>query len=308
MEHIPVLLHECINGLNIKPEGIYVDGTLGRAGHALEIVKKLSVGRLIAIDQDEDAIHEAGEVLSEYKDRITFIHGNFKDIARFLDEAGVEKADGMLFDLGVSSPQLDNAARGFSYMKDAPLDMRMDKSGSLTAFEAVNNWPEDKLRKIFFEYGEERYSKSIARLIVKKREIAPIETTFELANTIISMIPAAARGEAQHPAKRCFQALRIAVNDELGSISSMLDAAPSLLKPGGRICVISFHSLEDRLVKRSFVSGKKGCTCPRDIPVCVCGLTPTLKLITRKPLTVSADEAKLNPRARSAKLRIAERI
>jgi len=308
MEHIPVLLHETLNGLNIKSNGIYVDGTLGRAGHALEIAKQLTAGRLIAIDCDEEAIEKAGEILSEYKNRTTLIHGNFKDIEKILSKEGVEKVDGMLFDLGVSSPQLDNAQRGFSYMKNAPLDMRMDKNDSLTAFEVVNTWQEGELRKIFYEYGEERYSKQIAREITKKRAAEQIDTTFKLNDTIISALPAAARREAQHPSKRCFQALRIAVNGELGSISSLLHIAPSLLKPEGRLAVISFHSLEDRIVKQSFAAAAKGCACPRDIPVCVCGVTPSLKLITRKPVTADENEVKQNPRARSAKLRIAERV
>jgi len=308
MEHVPVLLHECIDGLNIDPSGIYVDGTLGRAGHALEIVKKLSGGQLLAIDCDEDAINEAKEQLIEYKDSVTFIKGNFADIESILKEAGLKKVNGMLFDLGVSSPQLDNADRGFSYMQDAKLDMRMDKKQTLTAFDIVNDWDEENLRNIFYEYGEERYSKSIAQKIAKQRLSAPIVTTFELNDIILSAIPAAARREPQHPSKRCFQALRIAVNDELGSISKMLDAAPSLLKQQGRLCVISFHSLEDRLVKRAFAAGAAGCDCSKDFPVCVCKKVPSLKLITRKPIVAGSDEAKNNPRARSAKLRIAQRI
>jgi len=308
MEHIPVLLHECINGLNIKPDGIYIDGTLGRAGHAQEIAKKLTGGRLIAIDRDEEAIEKAGELLSKYKNLTTFAHGNFKDIKEILKKEGVEKVDGMLFDLGVSSPQLDKTERGFSYNKNAPLDMRMDKNDTLTAFEVINNWREEDLRKIFYQYGEERYSKPIARAIVKQRAMAQIDTTFKLNDTIISAIPAAARREPQHPSKRCYQAIRIAVNDELGSITDMLDVAPSLLKPEGRMCVISFHSLEDRLVKKAFAAGAKGCVCPGDIPVCICGKKPILKLITRKPVTADKSEADNNPRARSAKLRIAERI
>jgi len=308
MEHVPVLLHESINGLNIKPNGIYIDGTLGRAGHTLEIVKRLKHGRLIAIDSDAEAITSAGELLSDYKNLVTFVHSNFRNIKQILNDEGVEKVDGMIFDLGVSSPQLDNASRGFSYMQDANLDMRMDKNGSLTAFEIVNDWQEDNLRKIFFEYGEERYSKSIARAIVKQRALAKIDTTFKLNDVIISAIPSAARREAQHPSKRCYQALRIAVNDELGSLKEMLDATPELLNPEGRSCIISFHSLEDRLVKRAFAAGAKGCDCPGDFPVCICGKKPALKLITRKPVTANKSEISNNPRARSAKLRIAERI
>ena len=308
MKHVPVLLQESIDGLNIKPDGIYVDGTLGRAGHAIEIAKKLTAGRLIGIDCDEEAIAEAGARLSEYKSVVTLIHGNFKDIADILKNEGVEAVDGMMIDLGVSSPQLDNAERGFSYMHDSRLDMRMDKNKPLTAFDIVNKWQEDEIRKIFYEYGEERYSKSIARAIIKKRADVPIDTTYNLNDVITSAIPAGARREAQHPSKRCFQALRIAVNDELGSIEGMLDSVPTLLKQGGRLCVISFHSLEDRMVKRAFAADAKGCVCPRDFPVCVCGVKPTLKLITRKPIVAAEDEIISNPRARSAKLRIAERI
>ena len=308
MEHIPVLLSESINGLDIKPDGIYLDGTLGRAGHAREIVKRLGTGRLIAIDCDEDAIHEAKSELAGYEDKITFVHGDFGDIANIISEAGFQKVDGMLFDLGVSSPQLDDAKRGFSYMQNAPLDMRMDKRSSLSAFEAVNNWQEEELKKVFFEYGEERYSKSIAREIVRKRTSAPIKTTFELNEIIIGAIPAAARRQSAHPSKRCFQALRIAVNDELGKIEKMLTAAPELLKQNGRLCVISFHSLEDRRVKKSFAAGAKGCICPADAPICICGVTPKLKVITRKPVTAGIEETKRNPRAKSAKLRIASRL
>ena len=308
MEHIPVLLRESIEGLNIKPDGLYIDGTLGRAGHAIEIAKKLTCGRLIAIDRDESAINEAAELLREYKDKTILIHSNFKDIAKILNNKGIDKADGMLFDLGVSSPQLDDASRGFSYIHDTKLDMRMDKNGELTAFEAINNWDEDQLRTIFFEYGEERYSKSIAREIVKKRTAAPIDTTFKLNEVIYSAIPSLARREAGHPSKRIFQALRIAVNDELDSIKEMLEAAPDLLNPKGRLCVLSFHSLEDRLVKRAMATGAKGCTCPRETPVCICGTKPTLKLITRKPVTADKYETSQNPRAKSAKLRIAERL
>ena len=307
MKHIPVLLHECIDGLNIQPDGTYVDGTLGRAGHALEIVKKLSGGRLIAVDRDIDAINEARELLSEFSHRVTFIRGNFRDLATLLNNEGIDKVDGLLFDLGVSSPQLDNAERGFSYSQDAKLDMRMDTSETQTAYEVINTWTEEHLRKIFFEYGEERYSKLIARKIVNKRTSEPIDTTFKLNDIIITALPAAARRETQHPSKRIFQALRIAVNDELGSISSMLNIAPSLLKNRGRLCIISFHSLEDRLVKKAFAEGSKKCSCSKEMPVCICKTSPTLKLITRKPITAD-DETSRNPRARSAKLRIAERI
>jgi len=308
MKHIPVLLCESIDGLNINPDGIYVDGTLGCGGHAVQIAKRLTGGRLIVIDRDTDAIDEAKTELKDFLSRIKIIKGNFKDIKYILNEEGHDTVDGMLFDLGVSSPQLDKPERGFSYMQDASLDMRMDKTQILTASEVVNKWQEDELRKIFYEYGEEKYSKTIARAIIKKRALAPIDTTFKLNDVIVSAIPAVARREAQHPSKRCFQAIRIVVNDELGSIQQMLDSAPSLLNPEGRLCIISFHSLEDRLIKRAFLNGAKGCICSKEMPVCVCGVTPILKLITKKPITADKKEAEINPRARSAKLRIAERI
>ncbi|MDR0490738.1 MAG: 16S rRNA (cytosine(1402)-N(4))-methyltransferase RsmH [Oscillospiraceae bacterium] len=308
LEHTPVLLRECIEGLRIKPDGVYVDGTLGRGGHAREIMERLDSGRLIAIDRDYDAIMEARERLAEYEDRIDFVHSNFREIAMLLDSLNIDKADGMLFDLGIASPQIDNPERGFSYMSDAPLDMRMDRRDGTTAFDILNNRQEDDLRRIFSEYGEERYSGRIARAIVKKRAAGPINTTFDLNAIILSSIPPAARREMQHPSKRCFQALRIAVNDELGSVAHMLETAPDKLAPGGRICVICFHSLEDRIVKNSFLSRVNGCKCPSDLPACVCGFVPSLKLITRKPIIPGEEEAGQNHRSRSAKLRIAERI
>ncbi|MCL2425681.1 MAG: 16S rRNA (cytosine(1402)-N(4))-methyltransferase RsmH [Oscillospiraceae bacterium] len=308
MSHIPVLLNECIEGLNINPNGIYVDGTLGRAGHSLEILKKLDEGKLIAIDRDADAIVEVQKIFADYEEKVIAVHGDFREIEKILKDHNVEKVDGMLFDLGVSSPQIDNAERGFSYMQDAPLDMRMNRIDSLSAFDIINSWQEDELSKILFEYGEERFSRSIARVIVNERTKNKINTTFELNELIYKAIPAAARRKSSHPSKRCYQALRIAVNDELNSIVSMLVAAPSLLRLHGRLCVISFHSLEDRLVKKAFAAGAKGCTCPPDIPICVCGEKPTLKLITRKPIIASNDEMTNNPRSKSAKLRIAERI
>jgi len=308
MTHIPVLFNECIEGLNINPNGVYVDGTVGRGGHSLEIAKRLNKGRLIAIDRDHDAIVEAGEILSDYSSSITLIHGDFKNISRLLKEVDVEKVDGMLFDLGVSSPQIDSAERGFSYMQDAPLDMRMNESDPLLAFDVVNTWQENELARIFFEYGEERFSRQIAREIVKRRDEKQIETTFELNEIIYKALPASARRKGSHPSKKCFQAIRIAVNDELGSIESMLNEAPSLLNSKGRLCIISFHSLEDRLVKKSFVANAKGCICPPEIPVCVCKNEPTYKLITRKPIIACDEEMTQNPRSKSAKLRIAERV
>ncbi|NLL46027.1 MAG: 16S rRNA (cytosine(1402)-N(4))-methyltransferase RsmH [Clostridiales bacterium] len=306
--HKPVLLRECIEGLNIKPDGLYLDGTLGRAGHSIEIVKRLSSGRLIAIDRDLTAIKESEKRLTPYLDRVTLVHGNFRGLKAILDDLGIDKVDGMLFDLGVSSPQLDDKERGFSYMADAPLDMRMDGGEALSAYDIVNSWDEQRLKKILFDYGEERYAPRIASGIVRRREQKPIETTLELVEIIKSAMPAAALREKQHPAKRSFQAIRIAVNDELGSISDMLSEAVDSLRPGGRLAVISFHSLEDRLVKNAMQSGEKGCTCPRDFPVCVCGFVPKLKVITKKPITADKQELADNPRARSAKLRIAERI
>ena len=308
MEHMPVLFSETIEGLAVKPDGIYVDGTLGRGGHALEIAKRLKSGRLIAIDCDEDAIAKSSEVLAEFKDKTTFIHGNFRDLENILKSEGLAKVDGMLFDLGVSSPQLDENRRGFSYMHDAKLDMRMNKSERLTAYEIVNSYTEEELRKILFGYGEERYSKAIVGKIVKRRTESPIETTYELNDIILSAIPASARREKQHPSKRTFQALRIAVNDELNSLSKLLETAIKYLKHSGRLCIISFHSLEDRLVKKTFVSNAQGCVCPKNMPICGCNSVPTIKLITRKPITAGVDEIANNTRARSAKLRIAEKI
>ena len=306
--HVPVLLRECIEGLNIKPDGVYVDGTLGRAGHSVEILKRLQTGRLIGIDRDETAIEEAQKKLLEFSDKATLVHGNFRELTAILERLGVPEVDGMLFDLGVSSPQLDDASRGFSYMQDAPLDMRMDRSSSLTAYDIVNTWPESELKRILFEYGEERYAPRIAAALVKQRQTKPVESTLELSEIIRSAMPGAALREKQHPAKRSFQAIRIAVNDELASISDMLTGAVDKLKPGGRLAVISFHSLEDRIVKNAFLSREKGCTCPRDFPVCVCGFKQTLRTVTRKPITAGQEELEKNPRARSAKLRIAERI
>jgi 16S rRNA (cytosine1402-N4)-methyltransferase len=308
MEHIPVLLEACIENLNIRPEGIYVDGTLGRAGHSVEIAKRLTTGKLIGIDRDATAIAAAGERLTDYRERIELVHGNFRDISTILDQSGIEKVDGMLFDLGVSSPQLDESARGFSYMHDAPLDMRMDRSAALSAGDIVNTWDERALKKILYEYGEERYASRIAAAIVRSRKEKPVETTYELVEIIRSAMPASALREKQHPAKRSFQAIRIAVNDELHAISDMLAAAVERLKPGGRICVISFHSLEDRIVKTAFAIRERGCTCPKDFPVCVCGFKQTLKVITKKPIVPDAEELVRNPRARSAKLRVAERV
>ena len=306
--HIPVLLEECIKYLNIKPDGIYVDGTLGMGGHSEAILQRLTTGRLISIDRDTYAIERATERLAPYADRLTIVHGNFRDLPEILDEQGVDLVDGMLFDLGVSSPQLDEGGRGFSYMVDAPLDMRMDKSDNIDAWFIVNRWPEDKICRILRDYGEERHAARIARAIAKRRQEQEIKTTLELVDIIKSAMPAAALREKQHPAKRSFQAIRIAVNDELGAVASLMETAPDRLKVGGRIAVISFHSLEDRIVKSAIQSRENGCTCPREAPVCTCGFVQTLKSVTRKPITAGGEELELNPRARSAKLRVAERV
>ncbi|MDO4360999.1 MAG: 16S rRNA (cytosine(1402)-N(4))-methyltransferase RsmH [Eubacteriales bacterium] len=307
-KHVSVLLDECIENLAIKPDGIYVDGTLGLGGHSYEIASRLTTGRLIGIDRDETAIARAGERLAPFAGKITLVHGNFSDTASILDDLGIDAVDGMLFDLGVSSPQLDEAERGFSYMNDAPLDMRMDRSEGLTAYDVVNDYSADRLNRIFWDYGEERYARRISAAIIAAREKKPVETTFELVDIIKGALPAAALREKQHPAKRCFQAIRIAVNDELGAISALMDTAPDKLKLGGRLCVISFHSLEDRIVKSGIAARENGCTCPREAPICTCGFIKTLKSVCRKPILPGADEIERNPRARSAKLRVAERV
>jgi len=306
--HVPVLLEECLDALRVRPDGIYVDGTLGRAGHAFEIAKRLETGRLIGIDRDEAAILEAKEKLSPVSDRVSLVHGNFRDIGAILERLGIPAVDGMLFDLGVSSPQLEEAERGFSYMQDAPLDMRMDRTAALTACEVVNTWSEERLRQILFEYGEERYAARIVRAILAARAASEIVTTGQLVEIIKSAMPAAALREKQHPAKRSFQAIRIAVNDELGAVEDMLEAAVGRLCLGGRLAVISFHSLEDRLVKNAIQRRERGCTCPRDFPICVCGFTPTLRAVERKGMRPSEREVVDNPRARSAILRVAERV
>ena len=306
--HVSVLLWECIEGLNIKPDGIYVDGTLGGAGHSSEIVKRLENGRHIGIDRDPVALKAAGARLEPWADRVTLVHSNFCEIRKVLDDLDIEGVDGILLDLGVSSPQLDDGARGFSYMADAPLDMRMNNEDPLTAHDVVNTWPYEELKRILYDYGEERYAPKIASAICSKREEKPIETTLELVDVIRGAMPPAALREKQHPAKRSFQAIRIAVNDELGSVEKVMrDAIPKLNK-GGRLAVITFHSLEDRIVKNAMVAASKGCTCPPSFPVCVCGKKPQVKLITRKPITSSDEELEINPRARSAKLRICEKL
>ena len=306
--HISVLLPECIEALNIRPDGIYVDGTLGMGGHSAAIAERLTTGLLIGIDRDETAIRRAGERLKPFGERVKLVHGNFRNTAAILDDLGIAGVDGMLFDLGVSSPQLDEADRGFSYMHDAPLDMRMDASDELNAWFIVNCWPEEKLKRILYDYGEERHAPRIASAILRARAEKPIETTLQLVDVIRSAMPASALREKQHPAKRTFQAIRIAVNDELEAVRTLLDTAPDKLNPGGRLAVISFHSLEDRIVKLGIRSREDGCTCPRDFPVCTCGFVQTLRSVTRKPIVPSDAELRDNPRARSAKLRVAERV
>ena len=306
--HKTVLLHETVDMLNVKPDGIYLDGTLGGAGHSLEICKRLTTGRLIGVDRDTVALEAAKKRLEAHLDKVTLVHSNFSELGAILDSLDIACVDGMLFDLGVSSPQLDDGERGFSYMADAPLDMRMNRDDSLTAYEIVNTWPREELRRILFEYGEERYAPLIAAAIERRRAEHPIETTLELASVIRGAMPPQALREKQHPAKRSFQAIRIAVNDELNSVSPMLDAAEENLKRGGRLAVITFHSLEDRIVKNSMAEAAKGCVCPPSFPVCVCGRKPSVKVLTHKPIVSGEQELNENPRARSAKLRVCEKL
>lgn len=315
--HTSVLLRECIDGLAIKPEGIYVDGTCGGAGHSSEIAKCLTTGLLIGIDQDETAVQVATERLSVFGERATVVHSNFCQLSHVCRMLDIPHIDGFLADLGVSSYQLDTPERGFSYMADAPLDMRMDSRKStedgegehlLTAYDVVNTYSESELRRVLYEYGEERFAPRIAQRIVRARERAPIATTGELVALIKEAIPAAARDGGHHPAKRSFQAIRIEVNRELDVIRPALESALELLNPGGRMAVITFHSLEDRIVKQTFADMASGCTCPKSLPVCVCGKKPRVKIISKKPILPSEEELAVNPRSRSAKLRIAEKL
>lgn len=306
--HVSVLLEECIEALSIKPDGIYVDGTLGGAGHSSRIAAELTTGRLIGIDRDPVALEAAWERLKPFADRVTLVHSNFDEMDTVLKDLGISGVDGILMDLGVSSPQLDDGKRGFSYMADAPLDMRMNSEDTLDARQIVNGWSYEELKRILYDYGEERYAPRIAAAICKRREEAPIETTLELVDIIRGAMPAAALREKQHPAKRSFQAIRIAVNDELGSVERVMKRAVPCLNPGGRLAVITFHSLEDRIVKNAMAEAAKGCICPREFPVCVCGRKPQVKIITRKPITSTEAELAANPRARSAKLRVCEKL
>ncbi len=306
--HRPVLLGECMEALNIRPDGVYFDGTLGRAGHSREIARRLTTGRLICVDRDQAALDAARERLAPWMDRVELVHSNFDRVDEILDRLSLPGVDGMLFDLGVSSPQLDDGSRGFSYMADAPLDMRMDQEEGLTAAEVVNGWPQEELKRIISRYGEERYAPQIAGAIVRRREDKPVSTTLELVEIIKSAMPGKALREKQHPAKRTFQAIRIAVNDELASVERMLQRAVPRLNRGGRLAVITFHSLEDRIVKTGLAEFARGCTCPPDFPVCVCGRTPDIKLVSKKPILPSQQELEENSRARSAKLRVAEKL
>lgn len=309
LTHRPVLLEECLQALNIRPDGLYLDGTLGRAGHSEQIARRLTTGRLICVDRDQAALDAARERLAPWIDRVALVHSNFDRVDEILDKLSLPGVDGMLFDLGVSSPQLDDGSRGFSYRTDAPLDMRMDRDEEgLTAADIVNGWPQEELRRIISQYGEERYASSIAGAIVRRREDRPIATTLELVEAVKSAMPAKALREKQHPAKRTFQAIRIAVNDELASVERMLQRAVPRLNRGGRLAVITFHSLEDRAVKTGLAGFARGCTCPPDFPVCVCGKTPEIRLLNKKPIVPTPQEIEENPRARSAKLRSAEKL
>ena len=307
--HYSVMLRECIDALDIKPDGIYVDGTTGGGGHSYEIAARLSEGgRLICIDQDSDALAAAGKRLSPFSDRVTFVKSNFSDVAKVLDELGIEKIDGLLLDLGVSSYQLDTPERGFSYNSDAPLDMRMDKDASLSAYEVVNTYSESELRRILFDFGEESFAPKIASAIVSYRQEKNIETTFELTNIIKSVMPKKLLAVGHHPAKKTFQAIRIEVNSELSVIAPAIESAVERLSPGGRLAIITFHSLEDRCVKQTFAKCAQGCTCPPDFPICVCGNKPKIALVSKKPILPSKEELEANHRSHSAKLRVAQKL
>ncbi len=306
-KHRSVMLDETIEGLRILPEGIYADGTLGGAGHSFEIAKRLTSGRLIGFDQDGDAIAAATERLKPFRDRVTIIRNNYENMTAELDGLGINKVNGILLDLGVSSYQLDTAERGFSYMADAPLDMRMDDRTEETAADIVNNYSEQELFRIIRDYGEDRFAKNIAKHIVMKRAEKPIETTLELSEIVKGAIPAKVRATGGHPAKRTFQAIRIELNRELNVLSDSLTGMIERLAPGGRFCIITFHSLEDRIVKNAFKKAENPCTCPPSFPMCVCGKKPLGKVITTKPIVPGEEEMKENPRAKSAKLRIFEK-
>lgn len=307
-KHISIMLQECIEGLNIKPDGIYVDCTLGGAGHSLEILKKLSrKGKLIGIDQDLDALSAAKERLKDY-DNVIFVHDNFYNIKDILEELNIEKVDGILMDLGVSSYQLDEGERGFSYMQDAPLDMRMNRESPFSAYNVVNEYSLEELHDVIKSFGEEKFAKKIATIIVDRRKKKPIETTFDLVDIIKASIPARFRQEGGHPAKRTFQAIRIEVNKELHILDRAITNGIEALNSKGRIAIITFHSLEDRIVKNKYKDLQDPCNCPKELPMCVCNKTPIIKIITKKPIEASEEELKVNSRSKSAKLRIAEKI
>lgn len=307
-KHTSVLLEESIDALAVRPDGIYLDGTLGGAGHSSQIARRLTTGLLIGVDRDPVALQAAKERLAPYGERVRLVHSNFREINSILSSLQIAQVDGILLDLGVSSPQLDDGSRGFSYMADAPLDMRMNKEDTLSAYDVVNTWPREELRRILFAYGEERYAPQIAAAIERRRQESPIKTTLELVDVIRGAMPPQALREKQHPAKRSFQAIRIAVNDELAAVDQVMQDAIPHLAPGGRLAVITFHSLEDRIVKNAMQEAAKGCTCPPSFPVCVCGKKPMVKLIAKKPIVSKDEELQENPRARSAKLRVCEKV
>lgn len=307
-KHIPVLLNEAIEGLKIKADGIYIDGTLGGGGHSKEIVKRLSTGKLIGIDQDLNALRKAKEVLKEYEDKVIFVHNNYRNIDLVLDDLGIDKVDGILLDLGVSSHQLDEETRGFSHNKDAPLDMRMDETKDFSAWHVVNKYSEEDLARVIWDYGEERWAKRIAKFIVEERKEKPIDTTLELVSIIKKAIPKNARKDGHHPAKKTFQGIRIEVNRELEVLKEAIPKMVERLNPGGRLAIITFHSLEDRIVKESFKELYKDCICPPQLPQCTCNKVREIEIITRKPIIPSKEEINSNPRSRSAKLRIGEKL
>lgn len=306
--HFSVLLDECIENLDIKPDGVYVDGTCGGAGHSLKIAERLEGGTLVAIDRDEDAIRVINERLSPFGERVRIVRDNFSNIKSVCESFGIDAIDGLLLDLGVSSYQLDTANRGFSYMADAPLDMRMDNRAQRSAYNVINEYSADELKKIIYDFGEERFAPKIVASIVKARDSAPVKTTGELVEIIKNSIPPFARREELNSVKRVFQAVRIEVNKELDVIAPTITDAVNMLRPGGRVVIITFHSLEDRIVKQTFASLASGCTCPKDFPVCVCGNKPKIKILTKKPILPSSDELAMNSRSKSAKLRVAEKM
>ncbi len=307
-KHYSVMLEETVDALCVKEGGIYVDGTLGGGGHSAEILKRAKNVRLVGIDRDSDALRAAEMRLSDFENQITLVHDNFSNVASILDGLGIDKIDGMVLDLGVSSYQLDNSERGFSYIVDAALDMRMNRSDEKTAYDVVNGYSEERLSQIFFSYGEEKWAKRIAKFIVDRRKIAPVRTTGELSNIVRDAIPKGAREGIAHPEKRVFQAVRIEVNGELEILERTIKDIVGSLKGGGRLAVITFHSLEDRIVKQTFSELSKGCVCPPDFPVCVCGKKPQVKIITRKPILPTEEELKINSRSKSAKLRVCEKL